>query len=110
MTQHNSQRPASNSSPASNVLDAIGEMGETVRADLERAVSDALTYLASPRGKELRSRLSMGLIAVAPAIARAPGLRRNPLFRLLGVAGAATVLVKLAEAIRDWEPRDAPAR
>ena len=75
-----------------------------MREDVHKAVEDVLTYLASPRGKQLRGRVAMGLIALAPAIARAPGLRRNPVFRLLGVAGGAALLVKIGEAIRDWDP------
>lgn len=98
------RRPAGAHPPASSVLEQIGDVAESVRDDVQKAVEDLLTYLASPRGKELRGRLAMGLIALAPAIARAPGLRRHPLFRLLGVAGAATLLVRVGEAIRDWEP------
>lgn len=82
-------------------------MGATVREDVERAVNDVLTYLASPRGKDLRSKLSIGVIAVTPVIARAPIVRRHPILRLLGVAGFATLLVRLAEAVRDWEPERA---
>lgn len=90
--------------PASSILESIGEAGAAVREDVERAVNDLLTYLASPRGRELRSRLSMGLIALAPVIVRTPALRHHPLLKLLGVAGAGTLLVKIGEAIRDWEP------
>jgi hypothetical protein len=82
-------------------------MGATIRDDVERAVNDVVAYLASPKGKELRSKLSMGVIAVAPVIARSPIVRRHPVLRLLGVAGLATLLVKVAEAVRDWEPETA---
>lgn len=77
----------------------------TVRNDIDRGIETALTYLASPRGKELRTKLAMGVITVAPLIARSPAVRRNPVLRLLGVAGAAAVVVKVAEAVRDWEPQ-----
>jgi len=33
-----------------------------------------------------------------------PVVRRTWIGRVLGVAGAATVLAKVAEAMRDWEP------
>jgi hypothetical protein len=101
-------RPAGRVPSASSILESIGDAADSVRDDVQKAVDDLLTYLASPRGKELRGRLAMGLIALAPAIARAPGLRRHPLFRLLGIAGAATLLVKVGEAIRDWEPGTSP--
>jgi hypothetical protein len=34
---------------------------------------------------------------------RIPGLRKTPLGRLVEVAGGATLVVKLAELLRDWE-------
>jgi hypothetical protein len=101
------RRPADQTQPAFSVVQSIGDVAAEVREDVERVINDALTYLASPRGKELRSKLSMGVIAVAPVIARSPIVRRHPVLRLLGVAGLATVLVKVAEAVRDWEPEQA---
>ncbi|MEX2557772.1 MAG: hypothetical protein WEB06_19340 [Actinomycetota bacterium] len=89
------------------MVQSIGDVAADVREDVEHVINDAVTYLASPRGKELRSKLSMGVIAVAPVIARSPIVRRHPVLRLLGVAGLATVLVKVAEAVRDWEPEQA---
>lgn len=71
----------------------------------DRAVRDAKLYLASPRGRELRRKIASGLTTISPAIAGMPIVRRSPLVRLIGAAGAATVLVKVAEAIRDWEPQ-----
>jgi hypothetical protein len=82
---------------------------DSVTSAAERAVRDAQMYLASPRGKRMRANVARGLVAVAPAVAGAPLLRRSWVVRLLGAAGAATVLVKVAEAIRDWEPDDGPA-
>jgi hypothetical protein len=90
------------------VIETVEGVAANVRDDVQRVVNDALTYLASQRGKDLRNKLSMGVIAVAPVIARSPIVRRHPVLRFLGVAGLATVLVKVAEAVRDWEPD--PAR
>lgn len=100
-------RPADQNQPAFSVLESVEDVAANVRDEVQRAINDALTYLASPRGKELRTKLSMGVIAVAPVIARSPLVRRHPVLRLLGVAGLATVLVKVAEAVRDWEPEPA---
>jgi hypothetical protein len=99
------RRPADQTQPASSFLHSIADVAATVRDDVQRGVNDVLTYLASPRGKELRSKLAMGVITVAPLIARSPAVRRNPVLRLLGVAGAAAVVVKVAEAVRDWDPQ-----
>jgi hypothetical protein len=100
-------KPADQTQPAFSFADSIGDIAVDLRESVEGAVDDVLTYMASPRGKDLRSKLSMGVIAVAPVIARAPIVRRHPILRLLGVAGFATLLVKLAEAVRDWEPEQA---
>jgi hypothetical protein len=99
-------KPADQTQPAFSLADSIGDTAVQLRESMESAVNDVVAYLASPRGKDLRSKLSMGVIAVAPVIARAPIVRRHPILRLLGVAGFATLLVKLAEAVRDWEPEN----
>jgi len=101
-------RPADQTQSVSSFVSTIEGFATNVRDDVEQAVNDLVTYLASPRGKALRSKLAMGVIAVAPVIVRAPIVRRNPLFKLLGVAGFATLLVRLAEAVRDWEPEARP--
>lgn len=102
--------PADQTQPAFSLADSIGEIAVDLRDSVEGALNDAMTYLASPRGKDLRAKLSMGVIAVAPVIARSPIVRRHPVLRLLGVAGLATVLVKVAEAVRDWEPQPVKPR
>lgn len=101
-------RPADQTQPVSSLVSTIEGFAANVRDDVERSINDLMTYLASPRGKAVRSKLAMGVIAVAPVIARAPVVRRNPLFKLLGVAGFAAFLVRLAEAVRDWEPETPP--
>ncbi len=78
-------------------------------AAAERGLRDAQLYLASPRGKALRANVARGLIAAAPFVAGAPVLRRSWVGRALGLAGAATAVVKVAEAIRDWAPAERPA-
>jgi hypothetical protein len=69
----------------------------------EATADDVLEFLDSPAGRRLRRILATGLIVSVPIVTRIPGLRASPVGRLLTVTGGATLIVKLAEAIRDWE-------
>ena len=60
-------------------------------------------FLHTPAGKKFRRYLAGGLILSAPLIFRIPGLRRVPFIRVLEALGGAALVVKLAEALRDWE-------
>jgi hypothetical protein len=68
------------------------------------AVDTAQAFLDSPSGRRLRRYLAAGLIVTAPLLFRIPGLKRYPLVRTLELIGGAALVVKFAEAIRDWEP------
>jgi hypothetical protein len=70
---------------------------------IDASVDDVLEFLDSPAGRRLRRVLATGLIVSVPLVMRIPGLRATPIGRLLTVTGGATIVVKLAEAIRDWE-------
>jgi hypothetical protein len=70
---------------------------------IDASVDDVLEFLDSPAGRRLRRVLATGLIVSVPLVMRIPGLRASPIGRLLTVTGGATIVVKLAEAIRDWE-------
>jgi hypothetical protein len=70
---------------------------------IEASVDDVVEFLDSPAGRRLRRVLATGLIVSVPLVMRIPGLRATPIGRLLTVTGGATLVVKLAEAIRDWE-------
>jgi hypothetical protein len=72
---------------------AIGRMG----------VDEAREFLDSPGGRRARGLIAAGLIAAAPIVARHPAVRATRVMRLLGVAGGATLIVKAAEFVRDWE-------
>ena len=63
-------------------------------------------FLASPAGRRFRGVLAAGIIITAPAIFRIPGLRRYPLIRTLELIGGAALIVRFAEALRDWEQTD----
>jgi len=64
---------------------------------------EILEFLDSPSGRRVRHLLATGVIVSVPLVMRLPGLRRSPVGRLIELAGGATIVVKLAEWIRDWE-------
>jgi hypothetical protein len=70
------------------------------------SVQDIQEFLASQTGRKFRRVLAAGVIVGAPLIFRSPGLRRYPLFRALELVGGVALVIKLAEALRDWEPDD----
>ena len=75
-------------------------------AALDRGVTEFRRYLATPEGRQLRKRVAQVAIIGAPLLFRLKFVRNHPLGRLLGVVGGAALVVKLAEALRDWEPID----
>jgi len=70
---------------------------------VESSVDEVLEFFDSPSGRRLRRMLATGLIVSVPLLMRIPGIRATPIGRLLGVTGGAALVVKAAEAIRDWE-------
>jgi hypothetical protein len=71
---------------------------------VQMSVREIQEFLASDAGRRLRRVLAGGLILGAPLLFRVPGLKRYPLIRTLEVIGGAALLMKFAEALRDWEP------
>ena len=76
----------------------------TIGDRVEVAVRDVEDFLDSPVGRRLRRVLAGAAIVGAPLLFRLPLLKRSPLLRALELAGGAALLVKFAEALRDWEP------
>ena len=76
---------------------------QEVAERLESSADEVLEFLDSPTGRRLRKVLATGLIVSVPLVMRTPGLRATPIGRLLAATGGAALVVKLAEAIRDWE-------
>jgi hypothetical protein len=74
----------------------VGAVAETV--------DTAKWLLASPGGRRARAALAAGVILAAPVVMRMPSVRAHPVGRLIALAGGAAVLVRAAEAVRDWEP------
>jgi hypothetical protein len=77
---------------------------EEIDAWLDREVREFRAYMASAEGRQLRRRVAQALIIGAPFLFRMKFIRRHPVGRMLGLVGGAALLVKLAEALRDWEP------
>ena len=69
----------------------------------EMTIDELLEFLDSPSGRRLRNVLATGMIVSVPLVLRIPGLKRSPIGRLVELVGGAAIVMKLAEAIRDWE-------
>jgi hypothetical protein len=80
----------------------VRRIGDRVRIEAQ----EVARFLSSPAGSRMRGVLAAGIILVAPAIFRIPGLRRYPLIRALEFLGGAALIVRFAEALRDWERQE----
>jgi hypothetical protein len=92
-------------------MDASSEF-ERLRRSVGRAVNEGIdqtmTFLGSPTGRTARAVVATGLVLATPVILRHPFFR-TPVGRLIEVGGAAALIAKGAEIIRDWEPTPAAA-
>ena len=80
-------------------VSTVRKIGDRIQIEA-REVS---RFLSSPAGRRMRGVLAGAIILTAPAVFRIPGLRRYPLIRALEFLGGAALIVKFAEALRDWE-------
>jgi hypothetical protein len=78
---------------------AAQRMGDRIQIEAR----EIARFLSSPAGRRMRGVLAAGIIFIGPAIFRIPGLRRYPLIRALEFLGGAALIVRFAEALRDWE-------
>lgn len=85
-----------------NTVSTVRRVGDRIRIE----AYEVKRFLVSPAGRRFRGVLAAGLILTAPAIFRIPGLRRYPLIRTLELIGGAALIVRFAEALRDWEQTD----
>jgi hypothetical protein len=76
-----------------------------VREVAKEGLREAQLFLHAPEVRKVRTVVAAGLIVAAPIIARHPYVRGSKVLRLVGVAGGAAIIVKVAETIRDWEPQ-----
>src|SRR3954447_19066661 len=77
----------------------IRELGDRIQIEAR----EITRFLSSPAGRRMRGVLAGAVIVTAPLIFRIPGLRRYPLIRALEFLGGAALIVRFAEALRDWE-------
>jgi hypothetical protein len=71
---------------------------------LNQGVDRAQAWLASPAGRQFRKNAARVMLIGAPLLFRHRFFRSTWTGRIIELAGGAALLVKLAEAIRDWEP------
>jgi hypothetical protein len=71
---------------------------------IEVRVREIEDFLDSPAGRRFRNLVAGAAIVGAPLLFRIPLLRRYPLLRAVELLGGAAIVVKFAEALRDWEP------
>jgi hypothetical protein len=81
----------------SDLLDLVVER-------VSEGTREVRAYLASAEGQELRKRIAQIAVFAAPLLFRMRFFRASPIGRVLGLVGGAAILVKAAEALRDWEP------
>ncbi len=79
-------------------------MVDELQRRARRGVDELRAYLGSAEGQRLRKRTAQVLILAAPLLARSRFITRTPLGRAIGLLGGAALIIKLAEALRDWEP------
>ncbi len=83
-------------------VSVVRRVGDRVQIEAQ----EVARFLSSPAGRRMRGVLAASIIVAAPAIFRVPGLRRYPLIRALEFLGGAALIVRFAEALRDWERQE----
>jgi hypothetical protein len=82
----------------------VTSLRDSIVESATAAAAAARDYLVSEEGKRLRENVAKVVIVGAPLISQLPIVRRTPFARLLRTAAFATLLVKGAEWVRDWQP------
>ena len=86
-------------------MERIQEIAERASVSFD----EMLEFLDSPAGRRIRRILAAGLILSVPLVMRVPGLRRSGIGRAIELVGGTALVIRLAEALRDWE-HDQPSR
>ena len=79
----------------------------TLPEAIGRRRQEAIRFLASPAGEQWRRRAAWVMVVALPLAFKIPVLRRHWALRFLELVGGAAILVKLGQAVRDWEPEPA---
>jgi hypothetical protein len=81
----------------------LGRLWYSFEEAVNRGADETLEFLASPAGIKLRAIMASGLVLATPMIMKHPFFR-TPVGRVIQIGGAAALLAKAADALRDWEP------
>ncbi|HTG46769.1 MAG TPA: hypothetical protein VK646_03860 [Actinomycetota bacterium] len=81
---------------------------QTMRTRVVITADQARAFLATPAGAKFRRYAAAGVIVLVPMLFRLPGVRKYPLFRTLEAIGGVALVIKAAEAIRDWDAAGRP--
>jgi hypothetical protein len=74
---------------------------------LAQGVEETRQWLATPNGRRFREITARALLVATPLLFRHRFFRSTWVGRIIELTGGAALLIKLAEAIRDWEPEPA---
>ncbi|MGZ8603164.1 MAG: hypothetical protein ACXWXQ_02965 [Actinomycetota bacterium] len=89
--------------PTIPTRDELRRLADELEDALARGVDDAREWLASPQGRRARALAARALLLATPMLLRHPFFK-TPLGRVVQLTGAATLITKVAEGIRDWDP------
>jgi len=91
-----------------SAVDAAAEGLRSLAMEAEHVLAEGVdraeAWLASPAGQLFRKRAARVILVATPLLFRRRVVRALGPGRIIELAGGAALLVKLAEAIRDWEP------
>jgi len=80
----------------------LRRLADELEESLAHGVDEARAWLDGPSGRRARAITARALLLATPLILRHPFFR-TPAGRVVEVAGAAALVAKIAELIRDWE-------
>jgi hypothetical protein len=87
--------------------DELRRLADDAQRAAVHGVEQLRAWLATPAGRRFRKNAARVLLLASPLLFRARFFRVHPLGRLIELAGGATLVIKLAETIREWEPEPA---
>ena len=90
-----------------SLADDLSRLAYEAQRAVAGGVDQTRAWLATPNGRRFRQVLARGLLVASPLLFRHRFFRATWTGRIIELAGGAALLVKLAEAIRDWEPEQA---
>jgi len=86
------------------VGDEVRRLAEEAQKALMQGVDQTRAWLATENGRRFRQIVARALLVATPLVFRHRFFRSTWTGRILELAGGAALLIKVAEAIRDWEP------